>query len=110
MKKWILLGAAIVAEVTGTMSLRAAVDVPAWYGIVVIAYLAAFTLLGLALASGFAVGVAYGIWGAVGVAITAVLGAVIFDEFLSGTAILGIAVIIVGVVVVQAGHAAEVEA
>lgn len=63
----------------------------------------AFSLLGLALAAGFPVGVAYGIWGAVGVALTALLGAVLFDEFLSATTILGITVIIAGVVVVQSG-------
>ncbi|NLE97346.1 MAG: QacE family quaternary ammonium compound efflux SMR transporter [Propionibacterium sp.] len=103
MKKWILLVAAIVGEVVGTLSLRASVDRPVWIFVVVIAYVIAFSLLGLALAAGFPVGVAYGIWGAVGVALTALLGAVLFDEFLSATTILGITVIIAGVVVVQSG-------
>lgn len=50
-----------------------------------------------------AIGVAYGIWGAVGVALTAVLGAVVFGETLSLTSAVGIGVIIVGVLVVETG-------
>lgn len=103
MKRWLLLGGAILAEVTGTMSLRAAVDQPAWIPVVIIAYLVAFTLLGLVLRAGVPIGIAYGIWGAAGVALTAVLGMGIFDEMLSGTAIAGIGLIIVGVVLVETG-------
>ncbi|MPV36298.1 DMT family transporter [Georgenia subflava] len=103
MRKWLLLAGAIVSEVIGTMSLRAVIDNPAWLPLVVVAYLAAFTLLGLTLRTGMALGVAYGIWGACGVALTAVLGALIFGEYLSVTAVVGIAVIIVGVIVVETG-------
>lgn len=70
MRKWLLLVGAIVAEVIGTMSLRATVDQATWTPIVVVAYLTAFTLLGLTLRAGVPVGVAYGIWGASGVAFT----------------------------------------
>lgn len=104
-KKWCLLGAAIAAEVTGTMLLRASIDAPGWSVGVVVSYLIAFAMLGLTLREGMAVGVAYGVWGAVGVALTALLGTVIFDETLSVTAIVGIGVIIVGVLVVHSGEA-----
>ncbi len=103
MKKWVLLGGAIVAEVTGTMSLRAAVDDPAWIPVVVVSYIVAFMLLALTLREGLAVGVAYGIWGATGVALTALLAAIIFDELLSPRVVVGIVVIIVGVVLVENG-------
>ena len=103
MRKWVLLGGAIVAEVTGTMSLRVAVDDPAWIPLVVVSYVVAFVLLALTLREGLAVGVAYGIWGATGVALTAVLAAVIFDETLSRRAVAGIALIVVGVVLVETG-------
>lgn len=110
MKKWVLLGGAIVAEVTGTMSLRVAIDDPAWIPIVVASYVVAFVLLGLSLREGLAVGVAYGIWGATGVALTALLAAVIFDEFLSSRAVAGIVLIIVGVVLVETGARVHDEA
>lgn len=103
MKRWILLLGAIVAEVLGTMSLRAAVDQPVWTVGVVAGYVIAFSLLGLALGEGIPVGVAYGIWAAAGVALVALLGAMIFGETLSITTILGILMIMVGVYVVQTG-------
>ncbi len=104
-RRWSLLIGAIVAEVAGTMMLRATVDVPAAAVGVVVAYMLAFAGLGLALREGMSVGVAYGVWGATGVALTALLGALIFDEILSPVAIVGIAVIAVGVIVVNSGGA-----
>lgn len=103
MKGWMLLSGAIIAEVFGTLSLRAAVEHPGWTAVVVAAYLAAFGLLGLALRTGMPIGVAYGIWGAAGVALVAILGAVVFDEALSAQAIIGIVVIIAGVFIVETG-------
>ncbi|WP_309147104.1 SMR family transporter [Curtobacterium sp. MCLR17_034] len=55
------------------------------------------------LRSGMAVGVAYGIWGASGVALTAVLAAVLFGQALTLTMIIGIALIAVGVLLVEIG-------
>lgn len=95
---------AIVAEVFGTMALRAAVDNPLWVIGVICGYVVAFTLLGLALGQGIPVGVAYGIWAAAGVALVAILGVVIFGETLSFLAILGIVTIIAGVYIVQTGQ------
>ena len=70
---WLLLVGAIVCEVGGTLSLRvAATGRRGWYLLVVTAYVAAFSLLGLALAGGLGLGVAYGVWAATGVALTAV--------------------------------------
>ena len=103
MRKWLLLGGAIIAEVIGTMALRAPVDHLAWVVAVVVGYVVAFTLLALALREHLAIGVAYGIWGASGVALTAILGAVLFDELLSAPAIAGIVLIIVGVVLGETG-------
>ena len=103
MRKWALLAGAIIAEVIGTMSLRATVDKPLWIPVVVAGYLTAFVLLGLTLRAGTPIGIAYGVWGACGVALTAVLGAVIFAERLSLTTLAGIAVIIAGVVTIEIG-------
>lgn len=103
MKGWALLSGAIVAEVVGTLSLRAMVDQPAWAALTVAAYVIAFSLLGLALRTGMPIGVAYGIWGALGVALVALLGALVFGEALSMQAVIGIVVIIAGVLIVETG-------
>lgn len=101
MNKWMLLCGAISAEVIGTMALLATVEHSAWVLVVILAYVAAFGMFGVALRKGIPVGVAYGIWGASGAALVAVLGTVIFGEVLSIRAVAGISLIILGVVVVE---------
>ncbi|MEJ1087282.1 SMR family transporter [Microbacterium sp. Mu-80] len=103
MNRWMLLTGAITAEVTGTLALRAATDHPLWIFLVVVAYVAAFTMLGLTLRTGIRIGVVYGIWGATGVALVAVLGLIIFDEALSNGDVIGIAAITAGVALVEPG-------
>lgn len=100
---WLFLGGAIVTEVVATLSLRASVEHPAWIAAVVCGYLVAYTFLGLTLRSGASIGVVYGVWGACGVALVALAGVVLFDEALSAVQAVGIAVIVLGVVVVETG-------
>jgi small multidrug resistance pump len=102
-RKWTLLTAAIVTEVAATLSLRASQDHAAWLAVVVVGYATAFALLALVLRGGIAVGVAYGIWGASGTALTAVLAAVIFRDALTWPIVGGIALIIAGVLLVEIG-------
>ena len=97
------LVAAIVLEVAGSLSLKGALEMPALYAVVTAGYLGAFAFLALTLQAGLPLGVAYGIWGAAGVALTATLSARIFDEPLTPLMGLGIAVIIAGVLCVQLG-------
>jgi small multidrug resistance pump len=97
------LAGAIVTEVAATLSLRASQDQTAWLAVVVVGYLAAFALLTMVLRAGVPVGVAYGIWGAVGTAVTAVLGAVIFHDPFTWAIALGIGLIIAGVLLVELG-------
>ena len=98
-----LLGA-IIAEVSATLSLRmAATGVRAYYAAVAGGYLLAFAFLTLALNEGLGLGVAYGIWGALGVAATAVLSAVLFDERITAMMGIGIALVIAGVLMVELG-------
>ncbi|MFH5212260.1 DMT family transporter [Antrihabitans sp. NCIMB 15449] len=101
---WLYLIGAIVSEVGGTLSLRAAVSGrKAWYVVVGVGYLVAFALLSLALGEGLALGVAYGIWAAVGVALTAVLSKFIFKEPFTVLMAAGIALIAGGVLLVELG-------
>ena len=67
--KWTLLAAAIVCEVTATMSLRAFQDDARWLAVVIAGYAASFVFLARVLRAGVPVGVAYGIWGACGTAL-----------------------------------------
>jgi len=102
---WVYLIGAIALEVVGTLSLRAAATGRRrWYAVVLVGYLGSFVLLALALGEGMGIGVAYGIWTAVGVVLTAVLSNVLFDEPLTRTMWAGILLIIAGVVLLEAGH------
>ena len=100
---WLALAGAVAAEVSATLSLRAALTHPGLYVIVGAGYAVAFMLLSLALRSGMPLGVAYGIWGALGVALTSVLSALIFGESMSVLTGLGIVLIMAGVLLVEAG-------
>ena len=101
------LAAAIVSEVGATLSLRASEGfskVP--YDIAVATgYITAFIMLSLALQRGLALGVAYGIWAAVGVAAVAVLSVPLFGESLSAIQVSGLALVILGVVALEVGGA-----
>ncbi len=102
---WVLLVLAIASEVTATLSLRASEGLRRrrWIPVIVIGYLAAFSLLGAILAMGMPVGVAYGVWAASGVAVTAVLGRVLFKDHFSLMMGAGVALIAVGVGLIEFG-------
>ncbi|WP_431837171.1 DMT family transporter [Cellulomonas sp. Y8] len=102
---WLLLGGAIACEVAATLSLRVASTGGSrrWYAAVVAGYLAAFSLLAGALAQGLGIGVAYGIWTATGVAVTAVASRYLFGEPLTRLMLLGVGLIVAGVLLVEVG-------
>ncbi|SKC68980.1 DMT family transporter [Okibacterium fritillariae] len=102
---WLLLAIAILTEVFATISLKLATDGnKRWYIAVVSGYLVAFSLLAVALTLGLPIGIAYGVWAATGVALTAILGRVLFKDPLTGTMLAGIGLIIAGVFLVELGH------
>ena len=103
MRAWILLSGAVVCEVSATLGLKAALDQPWWYPPVVLGYLTSFALLAAVLRAGMALGVAYGTWGACGVAATAALSAVAFGERLTPQMVAGLVLVAAGVVIVQLG-------
>jgi small multidrug resistance pump len=109
MRKWALLSGAILTEVTGTLSLRAFQDQRLWLILVVAGYVASFFLLTRVLRAGVPVGVAYGIWGASGTAITAVSASVIFGDPFTVPIMVGIGLIIAGVLLVEFGSRPAVE-
>ena len=100
---WLALGGAIISEVSATLALRQALNQPGFYVMVGIGYALAFILLSLTLKAGMPLGVAYGLWGALGVALTAVLSMFVFGEPITVLVALGIALIMAGVLLVEVG-------
>jgi small multidrug resistance pump len=102
MSPMFLLLLAIIAEVVGTTALRASEGftrvVPSI--IVVIGYAVAFYLMSLTLKQ-ISIGVAYAIWSGVGTALTVVVGVLLFHESLDAARVIGIALIILGVLVLN---------
>ena len=98
---WPALGGAIISEVSATLALRQALNQPGFYVVVGIGYALAFVLL--TLRAGMPLGVAYGLWGALGVALTAVLSMLVFGEPITVLVALGIALIMAGVLLVEIG-------
>ena len=98
---WVLLVVAIATEVVGTLALRASNGftqlVPA--SVTVVAYLVSIVLLAFVLKT-LPVGVVYAIWSAVGIALVAVLGRVIFGDPVPPIAALGMVLIVGGVALV----------
>ncbi|WP_144720529.1 DMT family transporter [Agrococcus jejuensis] len=105
-QRWVLLAGAIALEVTASLSLKGALESPALYAVVVLGYVGAFAGLGGALRAGMPLGVAYGIWGATGVALTAALSTTLFGEPFTPLMGVGIALIIGGVLLVELGSQA----
>jgi small multidrug resistance pump len=76
-----------------------------WYVPVAVGYFLAFTLLTLTLEQGMNLGVAYGIWAAAGVALTALASRVFFKETITPVMMLGLGLIIGGVLLIELGAA-----
>ncbi|GAA4163416.1 hypothetical protein GCM10022286_23840 [Gryllotalpicola daejeonensis] len=103
MTRWLLLAGTIVFEVAGSLSLEGAIEHPWLYAVVAVAYVLSFWLFGRVLRAGMPVGMAYAIWGAIGVALTAALADLIFDEELTTLTIIGMVIVIAGVVLINVG-------
>lgn len=102
---YLFLVGAIIFEVAGTTSLRLAVDNKRWYGGVAVGYLVAFVMLTLTLSNGMPLGIAYGIWAAAGVALTAIISKLLFKEPLTWLMSFGIILIVGGVLLIELGAA-----
>lgn len=103
---WLALGVAIVLEIMATLSLRRLSSgfAPLPMALVVVGYTGAFACLAVALRS-VNVGAAYAIWSGIGTIGITALAALFFDEHVSPAALAGIALIVVGVILVNLGGA-----
>jgi small multidrug resistance pump len=105
---WALLALAIVAEVIGSAALRASEGFTRWLPstVMVLAYGATFAVMSQILKQ-LPLGLTYAIWSGVGTALTAIIGWVLFRDAFQWTAVGGIALIILGVVVLNLGRASQ---
>ena len=99
MTSWLALAAAILLEVSGTVSMKLSEGFTRLLPsiLIFVFYSASFALLTLALKK-IDVSVAYAIWAGVGTALIAVVGFLYFKEPLSVLKVFSIFLIIVGVI------------
>lgn len=102
MKYWLLLAGAIVAEVVGTSALKASESfTKLWPSFLVVAgYATAFYLLSHTLKA-IPVGIAYAVWSGLGVVLITLAGWALFGQRPDGPAVLGMAFIVVGIVIMN---------
>ena len=106
--RWLALAVAIVVEVSASLSMRMlATGRRIWLIPVAVGYSASFVLLSLSLRWGLTIGVAYGVWAAVGVCLTAVATRVLFKEPLTWIMGAGITLIAGGVLLLELGARAH---
>ncbi|TXN31365.1 DMT family transporter [Lacisediminihabitans profunda] len=103
---YLFLAGAIVAEVIGTTALRFTAGegnkvVP--YIVVVVGYVAAFSLLSLSLGAGVPLGIAYAIWAAIGVVLVVLISWLLFNESLTLVQIGGVLLVVGGVTMLELG-------
>ncbi|MDE4132192.1 SMR family transporter [Phaeobacter sp. QD34_3] len=99
---YIYLIVAVAAETIGTTALQASQQfsrlVPSL--IVLVAYGFSFYMLGLTLKV-MPVGIVYAIWSGLGIVLIAVIGLVVFGQRLDLPAVLGMALILIGIMVIH---------
>ncbi len=102
MKAWLLLLAAIVAEVIATSALKASQGFtrPGPTALVVAGYGLAFWLLSLTLRQ-IPVGIAYAAWSGLGMVLIALAGWWLYGQRLDAAALAGMALIVAGVLVMN---------
>ena len=100
--QWFFLSVAIVSEVVATSALKSSNGFTEfWPSVVVVTgYAAAFFFLSLALRT-MPVGIGYAIWSGVGIVLISLIAWLFLGQTLDGPAILGLALIVAGVVVLN---------
>jgi small multidrug resistance pump len=100
MTGWLLLTAAILTEVAGTVALRFSDGFrqPLATAVVAVGYALSFYLLSLTLKR-LSLSLTYAVWSGLGTALVAAVGMVALHEAVTGRKLAGIALVIAGVVV-----------
>ncbi|PYE81279.1 DMT family transporter [Pseudoroseicyclus aestuarii] len=99
---YLVLVVAILAETIGTTALQASQQFSrlAPSLLCVVAYAVSFYFMALALKA-MPVGIVYAIWSGLGIVFIAAIGRVVFGQHLDGPAVLGLALILAGILVIH---------
>ncbi len=102
MSGYLYLGIAIASEVIATTSMKAidGFNKPLPLVLVIVGYAISFWMLTLVVRS-IPVGVAYAVWAGLGIVLVSIAAAIIYSQKLDVPAMLGMAMIVAGVVVIQ---------
>lgn len=102
MKNFFFLGIAIIFEIIATSALKKSEQFTQLLPsiITIVGYFAAFYFLSFAIRT-IPVGIAYAIWSGVGIVLITIIGAVFFKQIPDLPAIIGLALIMIGVVVIN---------
>lgn len=103
--KYLFLIGAIILEIIGALATRQSSGfiklLPSI--IAMIGVLGAYFLLSLSLKTGMTIGVAYGIWAAMGITLLAIISVFFFKEQLNTVQVIGIILIVGGVLALELG-------
>ena len=99
---WLYLTIAIVSEVVATSALKATAGFTQWAPslLVVAGYASAFYFLSLTLRT-MSIGIVYAVWSGAGVALISLVGWAVYRQSLDTAALIGIALIVAGVIVLN---------
>ncbi len=102
MSGYLYLGIAIASEVIATTSMKAidGFNKPLPLALVIVGYAISFWMLTLVVRT-IPVGVAYAVWAGLGIVLVSIAAAIIYSQKLDLPAMLGMAMIVAGVVVIQ---------
>lgn len=101
---WLLLALAIVAEITGTLSMKWASDGDAIVGYIFMLAMIAVSYIFLAFAiKRIALGVAYAMWEGIGVLFITLFSVLLFNETLSLMKLVGLGMLVIGIAMIKSG-------
>ena len=101
---WILLALAIVAEITGTLSMKWASVSGGHTGFILMLVMIELSYIFLAFAvKKIALGVAYALWEGIGILLITIFSVLLFDETLSTIKIAGLVTLVAGIVLIKSG-------
>lgn len=100
----ILLALAIIAEITGTLSMKWASVSGGHTGFILMLAMIALSYIFLAFAvKKIALGVAYALWEGIGILLITLFSVLLFDESLSLLKIAGLTTLVIGIVLIKSG-------
>jgi small multidrug resistance pump len=102
MNHWLALSLAIVAEVIATSTMKSTQEFTRFWPsvVVVLGYGAGFYFMAISMRV-LPVGIMYAIWAGMGIVLVSIIGWIVYQQALDLAAMIGIALIIAGVIVIN---------